>query len=212
MPHNACEDLPSPGRLAQSRFRLAPGPWTRRSGPHGRGGTLQGRPGLQYVRICLVRRGWSSRRGSAEVPVAASAAPSIHNTQPWLFRPRGRCVDVLVDRRRQLATLDPDGREMFVSVGAAVFNLRVAVRAGGPTNRVSLLPDPSEPRPGRACHARSEGRPARRSGGPGRGHPPPHTNRRPFADRPVPYGTMEELTRRRELENAVLDGGGPAAA
>src|SRR5262245_5767701 len=66
-----------------------------------------------------------------ECLTAAAAAPSIHNTQPWLFRPRGDAVDVLADRRRRLATLDPEGREMFVSVGAAVFNLRVAVRAHG---------------------------------------------------------------------------------
>src|SRR5215211_1824241 len=80
-----------------------------------------------------------------ECLVAATAAPSIHNTQPWLFRLYGGTVDVLVDRRRQLATLDPQGREMLVSVGAAVFNLRVAVRANGRSARVRLMPDRSQP-------------------------------------------------------------------
>ncbi len=37
---------------------------------------------------------------------AAAAAPSVHNTQPWLFRVTGTAVEVLVDRSRQLAVLD----------------------------------------------------------------------------------------------------------
>jgi hypothetical protein len=136
--------------------------------------------------------------------LAASAAPSLHNSQPWLFRPRGEIVDVLVDRRRQLTTLDPDGREMFVSVGAAVFNLRVAVRAQGRENSVSFMPDPNEPdlaarvtlertvAPPAGALALADAIPRR------------HTNRRPFANQPVPYGTMEELAAAAELENAVL--------
>jgi hypothetical protein len=47
---------------------------------------------------------------------------------------------VFVDRRCQLAVIDPDGREMLISVGAAVFNLRVAVRAHGRVNRTGYLP------------------------------------------------------------------------
>jgi len=139
-----------------------------------------------------------------ECLVAAAAAPSIHNTQPWLFRPRGDVVDVVVDRRRQLATLDPDGREMLVSVGAAVFNLRVAVRAHGRESQVRLMPDPSDPdlaarvtlgnavAPPAGALALAEAIPRR------------HTNRRPFADRPVPYGTMEELAAAAMMEGAIL--------
>jgi nitroreductase len=76
---------------------------------------------------------------------AAVAAPSLHNTQPWLFRPHGTAVDVLVDRRRQLPVADPEGREMHVSVGAALFNLRVAMLATGRQPLVRLLPDPRDP-------------------------------------------------------------------
>src|SRR5262245_23757995 len=43
-----------------------------------------------------------------EAMQAATAAPSVHNTQPWLFRLRSDGVDVFVDRRRQLISLDPD--------------------------------------------------------------------------------------------------------
>src|SRR5262245_1870724 len=62
---------------------------------------------------------------------AATAAPSIHNTQPWRFDVHGEQIDVYADRLRQLDVLDPTGREMIISVGAAVLNLRVAVLAHG---------------------------------------------------------------------------------
>jgi nitroreductase len=139
-----------------------------------------------------------------ECLVAATAAPSIHNTQPWLFRPRGDTIDVLVDRRRQLATLDPDGREMLVSVGAAVFNLRVAVRAHGRGTRVRLMPDPTEPDV--AARVSLEKAAATPVGVAALADAIPrrHTNRRPFADQPVPFGTLEELAGAAAAERAAL--------
>jgi nitroreductase len=76
---------------------------------------------------------------------AAIAAPSIHNSQPWLFWPHHGVIDVFVDRRRQLGATDPDGREMYVSVGAALLNLRIAMLAAGHRPLVRLLPDPAQP-------------------------------------------------------------------
>jgi hypothetical protein len=76
---------------------------------------------------------------------AATEAPSVHNTQPWLFRLHGSAVDVLLDRSRQLPVADPDGRELHVSVGAALFNLRTAMHAQGRQPVVRLLPDPDRP-------------------------------------------------------------------
>lgn len=136
--------------------------------------------------------------------LAAVAAPSVLNTQPWLFRLRGGTVDVLADRRRQLRVLDPGGREMFVSVGAAVFNLRLALGAHGRKTKVRLTPDETEP----DLAARVVIGPA--------GTAPPavqalaaaiprrHTNRRPFADRPIPSGTQEELVGAATAEGASL--------
>lgn len=42
---------------------------------------------------------------------AAVAAPSIHNTQPWLFRPHGPEIEVLADPARRRAVIDPAGRQ-----------------------------------------------------------------------------------------------------
>jgi nitroreductase len=132
---------------------------------------------------------------------AATAAPSIHNTQPWLFRVRDGVVDVLADHGRRLSVLDPDGREMYVSVGAAVFTLRVALGAAGRPATVRLLPEPDvaarvtigpSTAPSAAARALAGAIPRR------------HTNRRPFADKPIPFGTMEELAGAATAEGASL--------
>jgi nitroreductase len=145
-----------------------------------------------------------------ECLVAATAAPSIHNTQPWLFRLRGDTVDVLADRRRQLATLDPDGREMFVSLGAAVFNLRLSVRAHGRESRVRLMPDPAEPDLVASVTLADWAPPPDAVAVLAAAVPRRHTNRRPFADRPVPYGIIEELTGAAGVEGAALLAADPA--
>ncbi|TDU83792.1 nitroreductase family protein [Kribbella voronezhensis] len=57
---------------------------------------------------------------------AAVAAPSMHNTQPWKFRFTGSVIEVYRDRSRELPAEDPDRRMLYLSLGAAVFNLKVA--------------------------------------------------------------------------------------
>jgi hypothetical protein len=79
---------------------------------------------------------------------AAVAAPSIHNTQPWRYRidPDETTLEVCSVPERSLRYADPRGRALHVPVGAAVFNLRLAVRHAGWEPRVELLPQPG-PRP-----------------------------------------------------------------
>ncbi|GAB7039058.1 MULTISPECIES: Acg family FMN-binding oxidoreductase [Catenuloplanes] len=76
---------------------------------------------------------------------AAIAAVSVHNTQPWLFRAHGPEIDVMADERRRLRVIDPDGRQLAMSVGAAAFNLRVAMRARGRLPVQRILPDSAHP-------------------------------------------------------------------
>jgi hypothetical protein len=76
----------------------------------------------------------------------ACRAPSVHNTQPWLWRiVDDTAVELLADRRRQLPVADPDGRDLALSCGAAVHHVTVAARALGLTPHVTLLPDSSDP-------------------------------------------------------------------
>jgi nitroreductase len=135
---------------------------------------------------------------------AATAAPSVHNTQPWLFRLRGSGLEVLADPRRRLSTVDPDGREMYVSVGAALFNLRVALAAQGWHERAVLVPDPQTPLLAARLELGGPAAPTRAAqalaGAIGRRH----TNRRPFKDLPLPTRVIAELTGAAELEGAHL--------
>jgi hypothetical protein len=68
---------------------------------------------------------------------AAVLAPSGHNTQPWSFAVRGEDVLVFADPERRLPVADPDDRELTMSLGAAVTNLRVAAARHGYGSTVS---------------------------------------------------------------------------
>jgi nitroreductase len=61
----------------------------------------------------------------AAVIAMAARAPSPHNTQPWQFRVRGDVIELLADCSRQLRRLDPEGRELTISCGAALLGLRL---------------------------------------------------------------------------------------
>lgn len=76
---------------------------------------------------------------------AATWAPSVHNTQPWWFGTRGPTVILHADPDRRLDVADPDGREMLISCGAALFTLRVAARRLGHEPLVETLSDPGRP-------------------------------------------------------------------
>jgi nitroreductase len=70
----------------------------------------------------------------------AVLAPSSHNTQPWLFRIQHNTVELYADRTRSLPVVDPQDRALIISCGAALFQLRLAIRYFGYTNRVNLFP------------------------------------------------------------------------
>lgn len=74
----------------------------------------------------------------------ASAAPSSHNTQPWCFHATDTSIDLYADRARRLPVNDPDDRELTISCGCALLNLRVAAEQHFAV-RVQLLPDPRQP-------------------------------------------------------------------
>ncbi len=71
----------------------------------------------------------------------ASRAPSVHNTQPWQLVPAAGGLQLRADRSRQLQVLDPDGRQLTMSCGAALHHLHVAAEAMGFRVTTTLLPD-----------------------------------------------------------------------
>jgi nitroreductase len=61
----------------------------------------------------------------------AVLAPSTHNTQPWKFALTPDGIGVFADYGRRLPTVDPHNRELLMSVGAAVYTIRVAANRFG---------------------------------------------------------------------------------
>lgn len=58
----------------------------------------------------------------------AILAPSSHNTQPWRFKIEDDAVELYADWSRALPVVDPDGRELLISCGAALETLLIAMR------------------------------------------------------------------------------------
>ncbi len=74
--------------------------------------------------------------GSANRPIQdvlrlAGRACSGHNTQPWAVRMNDGGCSVIADHSRRLPVVDPDNREMFISIGAYTEALTLAGGACG---------------------------------------------------------------------------------
>jgi hypothetical protein len=142
--------------------------------------------------------------GQVDYLIATAArAPSVHNTQPWRFRAGEYAIELYADQSRKLR-VDPLGREMLISCGAALFGLRLAVRSLGHVPVVELLPDrarlrlvarvslgAAEPMTGRERQLLAA-------------LPHRHTHRGPFAPGPLPAGLAAGLQHDALAEGATL--------
>ncbi|GLZ49654.1 hypothetical protein Acsp06_58390 [Actinomycetospora sp. NBRC 106375] len=126
---------------------------------------------------------------------AGASAPSSHNSQPWRLRWHEGSIEVHGDPDRLLSAADPDGRELRLACGAALTNVRLAVRAQGRRAHVALMPDPDDPwflgrvRPGAALppsgwEIELAAAVARR-----------HTDRHAFDHRPLSASLRDQLAR-----------------
>jgi hypothetical protein len=140
----------------------------------------------------------------AESVQSATAAPSLHNSQPWLFSIGMDQVDVYADRSRRLEVLDPAGRELLISVGAAVFTLRLALQHRGYRPDLSLFPKEAEPDLVARVTAGSPAAPTRDVDRLAAAIPYRHTNRWPFARSVVSMDALEHLTGAARREGATL--------
>jgi hypothetical protein len=87
----------------------------------------------------------SAQETARYVVAEAVWAPSVNNTQPWRFSADGQRISLHADTGRRLAVADPDGREMLISCGAALFTVRLALRSLGWIPQTRVLPDPAQP-------------------------------------------------------------------
>jgi nitroreductase len=75
----------------------------------------------------------------------ANRAPSIHNTQPWLWQLHPSHLSLRADRDRQLRVADPDGHSLLISCGAALALTELGLRTLGWEIQTQRLPDPADP-------------------------------------------------------------------
>jgi hypothetical protein len=138
------------------------------------------------------------------VLTAAAAAPSLHNSQPWRFRSTRSMLELYADTSRALPVADADHRELVLACGAALTNLRLAIRVLGVYPDVLLCPDPDQP--DLLARVRPQGRrqatPAERRLA--EAIPRRRTNRRPFLDGQITDPMRNELRRAAEFERCWL--------
>jgi len=133
----------------------------------------------------------------------ANRAPSVHNTQPWRWMLGSESIHLMADPTRRLQIIDPDGRDLLLSCGAALHHLRISLAALGWRTTVHRIPNPRDPDHLAAvemhAHESSEedialaGAIAHR-----------HTDRRRFSSWPVPDGHLELMVRRAARAGALL--------
>jgi len=137
---------------------------------------------------------------------SGAAAPSIHNTQPWQFvAVADDLLEVRADPDRALWVGDPRARALYLSCGAALFNIRTAIRMTGFNPLVWPLPQPEFPPTVIAAVQAEPGRPPtfaeremyeaiwRR-----------HTNRNPFTAEPISESMHDALEQAAGFEFATM--------
>jgi hypothetical protein len=134
----------------------------------------------------------------------ATLAPSSHNTQPWRFHIQHDYVDLYADRRQACPVVDPLDRELIISCGCALFNLRTAMLHFAALGGVEIFPSLAEVDllarvwQGKQSDISSDGRNifnaiTRR-----------RTNRQPFREEAIPEAHLSKLRAAAAEEGAWL--------
>jgi len=134
---------------------------------------------------------WDQHHGPIALVAAAVLAANPHNTQPWVFHVSPERIELFADPARNIGAVDPYRREMYVGLGCAIENMRLAGLANGYRPRIRLLPTPDQP-----VHAATVELPL--------GHvyrsdlyrqiPHRHTDRSAFASRAVPASALSQMS------------------
>lgn len=134
----------------------------------------------------------------------AILAPSGHNAQPWLFSIQDDVIELYADRTRALAVIDPEDRELTISCGAALLNLRLALRRFGYQDVLETFPAPEIDDLLARVRVRPGGETAEREMQLFDAITKRRTNRQAFEDREVPAVLLTELQSEADDEGAWL--------
>ena len=140
----------------------------------------------------------------AEAVSFAIMAPSSHNAQPWTFNLRWNGLEIALDRSRVLPVADPAAREMIISCGAALQNLKIALRHFGFGAKVDILPHASAPDVLARVEVGGQRIRSRLNDLLFAAISERHTNRAPFLPDPVPPRLIAAMRSAAELEGAWL--------
>jgi hypothetical protein len=134
----------------------------------------------------------------------ALRAPSIFNTQPWRWELHGPTLELWADRSRQLDVTDPTGRMLTISCGVALDHALVALAADGYDPTVERLP--ADDAPQLLARITLTGGSVAKTGALRllAAIAQRHTDRRPFADTPVPDSVVERLREIAETRGVYL--------
>jgi hypothetical protein len=157
----------------------------------------------------MTRPSFAVTKAEARAALEAAArsslrAPSVFNTQPWIWRITGERMELHSDPARRLEVTDAEGRLLLLSSGGALHHARIALAAEGWQVSVRRVPD--ERRPDLLADLQIVGRgaadPAARElvGAISRRR----TDRRGFGERRVPDETLNRLRRLVEAQGAYL--------
>ncbi|MFF6783728.1 Acg family FMN-binding oxidoreductase [Streptomyces sp. NPDC012510] len=144
----------------------------------------------------------------------ATAAPSMHNAQPWRFQyvVDERLLLLRADLARAMPRSDPGNRALHIGCGAALFNLRVAAAHTDLASDIRLLPEPQDPLLLAAVHLADPDEGRLREDDLARLHEAirqRHTSRHPFAEKDIPEDVQAALQNAAARESAVLLFPGP---
>jgi nitroreductase len=129
----------------------------------------------------------------ADVVGQAVRAPSIHNTQPWLFVATGRQVEVHLDPTRALPAIDASRRQQVLSCGVAVHFAVVALAALGFDAQVDVLPDDADADHLATIRVIGEHRTTPEERQRAEAIARRHTDRSPFRNEPIPAALIDRL-------------------
>jgi hypothetical protein len=138
------------------------------------------------------------------VLIAAKAAPSPYDSRPWCLRCTPTAIKLYADTAGEVPAAAPDYRELLLACGAALLNLRVAIRALGVYPAVQQLPDSNQPellaivRP----QGRGEATPADQRLAEAIARL--HTHRHPFGSTTVPVPLLNGLRQAAKIEKAWM--------
>ncbi len=148
----------------------------------------------------------SEQSTATALVTAATAAPSMHNAQPWAFRFHiaTRTFEVRADPERTMPRTDPDHRALHLGCGAALFNLRAAAAHNDFHTRTKVLPDPADPDLLATVRLDSAAGPDPDLAALFGAIHERHTSRQPFSDKEIPADLQALLKEAARQEGAQL--------